>query len=432
MNEGEVRAQFRILGDNVKGDVAKIQGDIASQMKQSGAGTPLSKVASDMDKNMAASLERAVGRKGAFSSTSEAFKKLNPDLFKGGGGGGGGGGLPSAAGGFGGRRKEPPILADLKAKMDLDRAKFIKDATFAMMPLFNPTSVWGNLFASRQIFSAFSGTKAGGRLMGAAGLSGTGGAALATGGVVAALMAVGATIKVLSKTIQEATKAYIEAPKMYAKALTGGLGLRLTTQRSLLAQVMGVSEQDVFKFGQAFAYLNPKIAWASNILASTNRNLTSVGWSFSVLQIDMQAMFATIANDAAPAMRKFVSVLDEIIKSSTEFYNQHKEQVAQAAGVFAKMVAGFGGMALITGVKKMIASGKDPGAAPPPMPWMKQLRASPWEHLGLNIGGQGQSDYARRAAVGIEAIKAMCERNLKSMERGQYVPFILSPVVGNP
>lgn len=38
MNEGEIRAQFRVLGDNVKGDVAKITGDIEKQMAVSGKG----------------------------------------------------------------------------------------------------------------------------------------------------------------------------------------------------------------------------------------------------------------------------------------------------------------------------------------------------------------------------------------------------------
>src|SRR5208282_2609296 len=97
-----------------------------------------------------------------------------------GGGGGGGVGNASAAfsGGFGGESKEKKAAF----AMQKDRAAFIKDATFAMMPLFNPTSVWGNLFASRQIFSAFAGTKTGGNIMGRAGLSGTGGAAIAAGG----------------------------------------------------------------------------------------------------------------------------------------------------------------------------------------------------------------------------------------------------------
>jgi hypothetical protein len=417
INEGEVRAQFRILGDNVKGDVAKIQGDIQSQMKQSGAGTPLSKVASDMDKNMASSLERAVGRKGAFSSTSEAFKKLNPDLFKGGGGGGSGGGLAAAASGFGGKRKEPPILAELKAKMDMDRSKFIKDATFAMMPLFNPTSVWGNLFATRQIFSGLSQTKTGQSIVGKFGMgTGTAATAAVAGGTVGVLLAVGLAIKGLAKVMQESIKAYIEAPKLYAKAMTSGLGLKFVTKRSMLAEIMGVSETEVIKYGAAFSYLNPKIEWASAIMARTNQNLTSVGWSFKIVGNDMKALFSDIANDAAPAMRKFLSGFSDFVKAVDDWYERHKTGIGRMASFYFKWNP-------ITGLPMAIAEhftpkGEDPGAAPQPLSFMKQLPASAWEHMGLVIGGAGGNSPAERTARAtketaeyLKAVYAMIARN---------------------
>jgi hypothetical protein len=276
-----------------------------------------------------------------------------------------------------------------KQMMGLDRSKFMKDATFAMMPLFNPTSVWGNLFASRQIFSAFSGTKTGGNIMRKMGLSGTGGAVVAAGGTVSALLVVGLAIKALTKTMHEVMKAYQSEGTNYAKALTSGLGIGFVTKRSMLADIMGVSEVDVVKFGAAMTYLNPKIEWASGILAKTNANLTSVGWNFKVLQNDMGAAFATIANDAAPALRQFIDGLYIIVKKSTEFYNFMSRALPHfdAPPWLVKFLVG-----------PIMGMGKDTGPAPMAQSWMKQMPGSSWEHMGLVIGGGGGNNPAQITA----------------------------------
>ena len=304
-----------------------------------------------------------------------------------------------------------------KAKMESqkDRAKFIKDATFAMMPLFNPTSVWGNLFATRQIFSAFSGTKTGTGLMAKAGLSGTGGAALAAGGTVGVLLSVGLAIKALSKVMHESIAAYRDAPKLYAKAMTSGLGLKFVTKRTMLADIMGVSEQEVIKYGYAFQYLNPKIEWASAIMAKTNTNLTSVDWSFKIVGNDMKAMFATIANDAAPAMRKFLDGLHNVIEDVTEWYNKHKEQVALQTKVF-----GWTMMPLqMLSLKYFSSKGTDTGPAPQPLSFMKQLPASSWEKMGLVIGGaSGGQNPATQTAHHTKGILAEQKKTNYYLARG--------------
>ena len=404
MQEGEVRAQFRLLGDNVKGDVAKIQGDIQSQIKQSGKGTPLSQVNRDLEANIAFGHG---GKGGMGKVSSKMLAAMSPEdrawvLSRGSGGGGGG---------FKG--KPPPILADLKAKMD--RAKFIKDATFAMMPLFNPTSVWGNLFASRQIFSAFSSTKTGLGLMGKAGLAGTGGAALATGGVVGVLLAVGLAIKGLAKVMHESVQAYKDAPKLYAKAMTSGLGLKFVSKRSMLAEIMGVSEQEVIKYGYAFQYLNPKIEWASSIMAKTNTNLTSVGWSFKILGENTKAMFADIADKAAPAMRIFADGLGEIIKEITDWIDKHQSAMAKIELGAAFALAGTAGMQFGLDVMKR---GKDSGPAPQPQSWMKQLPASSWEKMGLVIGGGGGANPAMQTAHNTKSMAQDMKKLVSYLARG--------------
>lgn len=325
-------------------------------------------------------------------------------------------------GAYGG--KPPPILADIKAKMDMDRAKFIKDATFAMMPLFNPTSVWGNLFATRQIFSGLSQTKTGQGIVGKFGM-GTGTAATAgvAGGIVGALLLMGLSIKALSKIMHESIAAYKDAPKLYAKAMTSGLGLKFVAKRSMLADIMGVSEQEVIKYGYAFQYLNPKIEWASAIMAKTNTNLTSVGWSFKVVGNDMKAMFSTIANDAAPAMRKFLDGLHNVIEDTTEFYNKHKKEAAAAITTTRWLLNPLEPL-----LSKWVSSkGKDSGAAPQPLSFMKQLPASSWEKMGLVIGGSSGQNPAMQTAHNTKSMAQDLKKLVSYVARSGGAPVFNIP-----
>jgi hypothetical protein len=45
-----------------------------------------------------------------------------------------------------------------------------------------------------------------------------------------------------------------------------------------------------------------------------------------------------------------------------------------------------------------MTSGKDPGAAPPPISFMKQLPASSWERMGLVLGGGMGTNPAKETA----------------------------------
>ena len=327
-------------------------------------------------------------------------------------------------GAYGG--KPPPIIADLKAKMNMDRAKFIKDATFAMMPLFNPTSVWGNLFATRQIFSGLAQTKTGQGLVGRLGMgTGTGATALAAGGTVGVLLAVGLAIKGLAKVMHESIQAYKDAPKLYAKAMTSGLGLKFVSKRSMLADIMGVSMEDVVRYGAAFQYLNPRIEWASTVLANTNRNLTSVGWGFKIVGYDLKAMFATMADKAAPAFREFNAGLATMIEEMTTWSEKHPK--AAKAGIWAGIGAATGPAGLayssiakgIFDIVSWFGKGKGGSPAPAPLSFMKQLPASSWEKMGLilgnHIGGgnpqQQTANNTKRSADTLAEIKRAITKN---------------------
>ena len=114
----------------------------------------------------------------------------------------------------------------------------------------------------------------------------------------------------------EKFKASVErASQLYSKSLNSGLGLAMTTKRSTLADIMGVSEQDVFRFGAQMAYLNPKIEWATAILAKTAIPLTQLGWEFKVMQNNLSAMAAKIFAQASPAVLKMIQELNVFIKN---------------------------------------------------------------------------------------------------------------------
>lgn len=275
-------------------------------------------------------------------------------------------------------------------------AKSIQNLTFGMMPLLNPTSLWGNMFASRQIFSAANSSQG---LLGKVGLSGTGGAAAATGVVMGALLAIGFALKGLEKIVKETTKAYETARQQYGHALSsGGLALGVSIKRTALADIIGVSEKDVYMFGNAIKYLNPKLEFASSIMAKNAANLTSVSWGFKTLELDVMALFSTVANLAAPGIRKFTDGLSNMVVIMAGFIDRYGPILSKLAGGLVKGVAQslFPTGSLIA--KAISAVGTDSGAAPGIQAFAKQLPASHLERMGLVVGGFGIQDYAKQTA----------------------------------
>ncbi len=317
-----------------------------------------------------------------------------------------------------------------------DRGNFMKDMTFLMMPMMNPGSVWATLFSTRQTFSALS-TQTGQGLLKKFGMSGLGGAAAGTGILVGAATAAGVALMGLKKAVEGAMKAYESARLLYAKSLmTGGLGLSFSIQRGMISSVLGVSEEELMKFGVQIGILAPKLKWASDIIAGTNPRLTAVGWQFKILNQDLQAMFAMLAYDGASAMYKFISALDWFIRKMTEAYRELKKPILFAGKtafdvysanhpVVAALFKFFGY------VEKAIPDVKD---APLPTSNMKQLRASAWEHMGLVIGS-GTQNSAQETAKNTKRMAEILQKMHDSIMRnrghgGQQ--FGLNPLTSTP
>lgn len=402
-----ISVELRLALDMFKGDVEKAEAYVKQKLgNASYGGVSNAKQASDADK-MASSAQAAsrtaadvisrvskamggniLGKEGG----SSAFWAKNPHL------------LQTGAAPLGGL----PAVATMKEQNKLlqDRAKFMKDMTFLMMPLMNPGSVWATLFSTRQAFSAFTQTGMGRGMVGGT----LGGAALATAALVAASTAVGVALKALQMTIKGVIDSFEKARRSYATALmSGGLPLSFTVRRTQLASVLGVSEKEVFQFGRQISYLNDRLAWSGNIIAQTTPALAGVGWEFRIIRENLSALFADLAMKFAPQAMTFGEGVNVLIKAMDRLVNSGAFKALMMMEATFSSAGGIRGLVSLLGQKMGTPSSID--RVPPPLAYMKQLPVSAWEKMGLVIGGFGGTNPAQQTAQNtkrtVEELKAL-------------------------
>jgi hypothetical protein len=257
----------------------------------------------------------------------------------------------------------------MRARQQAQATSFQGRMTSLAMPMFNPSSPWANFIAGRQVHGAMtssygqeflSGRQGGmmGQAGGALGRMSGGNAMIATGILVAGATAIGLAFKALKKSIEQlisGIKSAIEnASKIYSKALTSGLGIKMTVKKGMLSSIIGVSEDEVLMFGAAISYLNPKIEWAAKVMEETAVPLTQIGWEFKVLGENMMALFALIATQASPVILALVENINEMITafsdvgSISDVIEVLKMAMAVLVGIAGGVVVAF--MGLITGL----------------------------------------------------------------------------------
>lgn len=210
-----------------------------------------------------------------------------------------------------------------------------------------------------------------------------------------------AEMAVFKFAVEKFKQAVENASRIYAKSLGSGLGVSFTARREALSQIMGVSEEDVIKFGSALSVLNPKLDFSVGVMARTNHVLTSLSWEFGILTKDLEALFADMASQAAPAIQNLVKALDNLVRILDnpvilKLAGLGLKSAAQTAsttmlGPTFSTIAGYFISRLSTKDKSLIS-------APEPASFMKQLPASAWERMGLVIGRGGASNYAKDTA----------------------------------
>lgn len=236
----------------------------------------------------------------------------------------------------------------------------------------------------------------------------------------------------VAKALEEAAKAADRARRTYASALQSGFGVGMTVRREQLSNVLGVSEDQVWRYGAAISFLNGKLDWSGKILTETNPTLTALGWNVKIVEQNFAAMAAQITESAAPALNSFLDWLTKVAKTAAEVGSHSQTfQQNQSASTIEKMTefltqsrfknqmgaifdrqAGKwdfqgNGRNVTDSVQKTLEGqfsrfqAKNPVSdlkAPPPTSFMNQLPAAAWERMGLVIGGGGGVNYGQQTA----------------------------------
>jgi len=297
------------------------------------------------------------------------------------------------------RQNPPPILGDAKRTI-----KGIEIAFGALTTLFNP------FVGSRVLSDAFAGHKSGqGKNDVEEGIFG-GSKVFGAAGIFVFIEAIKLTFKVVGKIVEEFGRTVENARQLYAKSLIGGMGIQFTAKRSLMAEIMGVSETDVFRFGAQMEYLNPRLELASSILAKTTVPLTQLSWEMKILNADFEALAALLSSEVAPFVMGLVKIFDDVVKGVIRFERVFVGFIeGLATGLSNVLLGQFGTILAKLGIYIVTLFGKSGGALPSPQAWMKQLPAGTWEKMGLVTGGGGrnyQKEIAKNTADMAAGFKA--------------------------
>lgn len=184
------------------------------------------------------------------------------------------------------------------------------------------------------------------------------------------------------------------ARSLYARQLrSGGLPMGFVAKRSLLAQAIGVGDDEVLQYGKAVAYLNDKFRDAANIFERTNPELTALSWEWQAMRTELAAIVADIASEVSPALRVLLSFLRTLAESINTLRRNIMEYMPGVWGVLTK---GIGGL-------------MDKGA-PGAQGNSARMATSPWERMGLVLGvatGNHAAETARNTRATVRLLESI-------------------------
>ena len=300
-----------------------------------------------------------------------------------------------------------------------------------------------NFKALAPILSAVVGTGVGGPL----------------GGAIAGVLtkmnpAVAAATAAMTALRYAATKvadAFERAAGLYAKNLaSGGLGQNYITRQSILASVIGVSEQQVMQYGNQIAILNEKLAMATRIISETQPTLTATAWNFRVLKENLAALWAKVAMALAPAINRLLELINAMIKldiasgavtllsKAFGFLIENLTRLAAITQVFSAALQllwttmidlikhPFGGNFQNTkdafdAFKKILetaiaGSSKFNDQAPAVGVNINRLPASSWERMGMVLGqGGGATNWNQKTAQNTTKLVSLTEKMFNAL-----------------
>lgn len=259
-----------------------------------------------------------------------------------------------SSGGTKGRRKGG-------TQTNADAVKFYRNLTTLVGVAVHPGGALNNMFAARQVFSAFM-TNTGQGMIGG---SGIGGALKTTGGALAFVNLLGMAFKSMISEVQKLISSIGEAQKsasqLYSDSLMQGMSMAWVARRQSIAGVLGVSEKEISRFSGVSGSIISNTAQASDSLARNAPILTGIEQIKRETEINKQAFNS------------------EIGKSYSWFSSMLAKSDLIAAKADLSIRRWFNDS---FGIK-----GSEP--AHTPLLMSKQLKASNFERMGLVIGGGG-------------------------------------------
>lgn len=262
-------------------------------------------------------------------------------------------------------------------KVQADIVTFYKNITMLAGPIFNPGGVLSTMFSVRQTFSALM-TEKGQSIIGKMGLTGVAGAGIGTVAAVAGATALGLAFKALKADVLAMSEAYKKGSLIYGNALRSGLGLGMTSYRMSLSNILGVSEQEVFKFSGVLGELANKAKYASDIMAKNAQVLTGVEQQKKLRDQYRETMNAEVARTYS--MFSYLNSKSDIWMLKHDIAGRTKiNDFLEKLGLIAPRVNA-------------------------PLSMMKQMPASAWEKMGLVVGGGMGSGPAVQTARNTQGI----------------------------
>jgi hypothetical protein len=218
-------------------------------------------------------------------------------------------------------------LKEESQKTFRSKVQFYKDLTFLFQPLLNPTSVWGNMFAARQTFSAFN-TEYGQNKIGGGGAAGALRATLLLQG---AFLVTGLALKAFTSSIRfaadEVKKSFEFAHQLFGKALESGLSLRFNAQRQMTASVLGVNENDIFRFAQSASVMR-QLSGAVNEISKDAPQIAYYSSQFKIMEFNVLALGSKITIDLLPAIKNWLDGMNMIV----QWFGNHIPDASNKAG----------------------------------------------------------------------------------------------------
>lgn len=160
--------------------------------------------------------------------------------------------------------------------------------------------------------------------------AGAGPAGLAIAGVATAML-------LLTRTIRALNQAMEDARRRYARQLQTGLPGGFTTTRGVMAEILGVSEQEVLRYGKAVNWLTERVRLSSAELNRTTRTLTAAAINWKVVGLNFRALWAQLAT----ALSEVSNIIAKAVSAWVEFIREsgHARRLTQLLAVALQLLS---------------------------------------------------------------------------------------------